>query len=277
MLSRIEQALPALSPAERRVADWVLAHPRQASAATLAEVAAASAASEPTVIRFCRRIGLSGFRELSRWLAGALSRPTSIVHRDVSAEDTPADAVAKVFDASIRALAEVRTDVAGQAVEAAVRILLGARQIVFAGLGASGYVASDACHKFFRLGPPCSALGDAPSILQFAAVADPADAIVFVSARGRWPDIVGAAALAAERGVSIIAVTDPASPLAARAGAVLPCLLVEDTSVYTPMSSRLAQLALLDALQVSLALALGEPATDRLHASKEVIRRRMGD
>jgi DNA-binding MurR/RpiR family transcriptional regulator len=43
------------------------------------------------------------------------------------------------------------------------------------------------------------------------------------------------------------------------------------------MSSRLAQLALLDALQVSLALALGAPASEHLRASKQAIRSRIGD
>ena len=204
MLKRIEDASATLSRAEAKVAEWVLEHPRQASASTLAEVAAASGASEPTVIRFCRRIGLSGFREFTRWLAETLSRPASYVHRDVSAEDTIADAVTKVLDASIQALVETRAELAGSAVENAVARLRDARQIIFAGLGASGHVAGDACHKYFRLGKPCSAL------------------------------------------------TDP------------------------PMSSRLAQLAVLDALQVSLALALGEPASRRLRASKQAIGGRTG-
>ncbi|MEM7279758.1 MAG: transcriptional regulator, partial [Pseudomonadota bacterium] len=49
------------------------------------------------------------------------------------------------------------------------------------------------------------------------------------------------------------------------------CEGVEDSSVYTPMSSRLAQLALLDALQVALALRLGEPAAERLQRSKDAL------
>ena len=65
MLARIERQSETLSRAERRVADWVLAHPREAADATLAEVARSCGASEPTVIRFCRTVGLAGFRELT--------------------------------------------------------------------------------------------------------------------------------------------------------------------------------------------------------------------
>ena len=276
MLDRIEHNLTSLSKAERKVADWILLHPRQASSSTLADVALAAGASEPTVIRFCRRIGLSGFRELSRWLTGALSRPASFVHRDVSSADTTADAVAKVLDASIQALVETRSELPTRAIEDAVAPLRCARQIVFAGLGASGHVASDASHKYFRLGIPCSAMTDAPSILQFAAIAQPADVLVVISTRGTWPDIVNATATATETGATVIAVTDPASPLGGRASVLLPCRPVEDTSLYTPMSSRLAQLALLDALHVSLALELGEEASVRLEASKQALARRLG-
>ncbi len=77
MLTEIHRALPALSPSERQVAEWIVAHPKEASGATLAHVAKECATSEPTVIRFCRHVGLKGFRELGIRLTEALSRPGS--------------------------------------------------------------------------------------------------------------------------------------------------------------------------------------------------------
>ena len=173
MLNRIQQRSAALSRAERRVADWVVAHPRQAADATLAEVARECGASEPTVIRFCRSVGLSGFRELTIRLTEALSRPASYVHRDVSADDATADAVTKVLDAAISSLMEMRAQLSSIPIDEAAALLREARQITFVGLGASGRVAEDACHKFFRLGTPCIAHTDTPSILQAAAISGP--------------------------------------------------------------------------------------------------------
>lgn len=272
MLLQIENRLPSLSRAERRVGRWLLAHPRQAAEATLAEVAGACGTSEPTVIRFCRKLGLGGFRELTIRLTEALSRPVGYVHRDVLADDKAVDAAIKVLDASIQSLIEVRTELSHIPIERAVEILADARQIAFAGLGASGYVARDASHKFFRLGIPCSALTDTPGILQYAAVAGPGDVMVVISKTGQALDTVRAAARRSG-GATVIAITDPASPLAQEASLVLPCQPQEDTSVYTPMSSRLAQLALLDAIQVALALALGETAITKLRASKQALKR----
>ncbi len=271
MLSTINRALPDLSPAEGRVARWVLMHPKEAAEGTLARLAREAETSEPTVVRFCRRIGLNGYRELAIRLTEALSNPVGYVHRDVNPDDSTPDAVLKVMDASIRSLIDMRAQLSSMPVDEAVAAMRDARQIAFAGLGASGHVANDACHKFFRLGIPCTSLTDTPMILQFAAIAEPEDVLVLLSHTGRWHDFARAARLARERGATVIALTNPDSSIAAEAGLLFPCEVIEDTSVYTPMSSRLAQLALLDAIHVALALARGEVASDTLRRSKDAL------
>lgn len=271
MLVQIEQQLDSLSRTERKVGEWMLAHPRAAATATLREVAQATGASEPTIIRFCRSIGLRGFRDLGLRLTEALSRPESYLHAAITEHDAATEAATKVLDSSIQALLDVRNELAGMPLDPAVAALAGARQIVFAGLGASGLVAGDAHHKFFRLGVPCSSLADAPALAQFAAIAGPGDVLVLLSHTGNWPDLVAAARLARRQGATIVALTNPDSPLAADVDVLLPCRVTEDTSVYTPMSSRLAQLALLDALQIGLALAIGEHAVTRLRDAKRAL------
>jgi len=273
MLSRITNAIPDLSRAEKRVATWVLEHPKQATNATLAHIASECGTSEPTVLRFCRRMGLGGFRELGVRLAESLSVPGSYVHRDVNPDDSISDAAIKVMDASIQSLSEMRAQLSSMPIDAAAKAMATARQIAFAGLGASGHVARDACHKFFRLGIPCSSLLDTPMILQFAAIAEPDDVLVLLSHSGRWQEFAQAANIARERGATVIAVTNPDSDIAHCASILFPCRVIEDTNVFTPTSSRLGQLALLDALLVALALTLGSGATERLRLSKDALQR----
>jgi RpiR family carbohydrate utilization transcriptional regulator len=271
MLVQISQQLDSLSRAEKKVGTWILEHPRQAAAATLREVAAASGASEPTVVRFCRHVGAAGFRELTLRLTEALSRPASFVHAGVTESDGIDDAVSKVLDSSIQALLDLRGDLGNLPLDAAVEALVSARQIVFAGLGASGHVAGDAQHKFFRLGIPCSVFTDAPGLVQFAAIAAADDVLVIASHTGTWPALGESARLARRRGATVIALTDPQSPLAREVDIPIACRVREDTSIYTPMSSRLAQLALFDALQTSVALALGVDAVERLSNAKQAL------
>jgi RpiR family carbohydrate utilization transcriptional regulator len=271
MLSQINQSLGRFSRAEKQVAEWVLAHPRQATESTVAQVARACATSEPSVIRFCRRLGLSGFRELTIRLTESLSRPGSLVHRDVSAGDSVSDATVKVVEAAINSLVDLRAQLSTMPFDAVVTRMVDARQFVFAGLGASGHVASDASHKFFRLGIPCNALTDTPSIRQFAAIAGPHDVLFLISKNGSAQPVCDAAAQAHSNGAFVVAITDPDSPLAESASTTFACDAQEDTNIYTPRSSRLVHLALLDALHVSTALALGDTAADNLERSKDAL------
>ena len=271
MLSQIERQSANFSRAEERVARWVLRHPKQAASATLAEVASSCGTSEPTVIRFCRRVGTGGFREFTRRLTETLSQPASNIHQDLAADDTASDAVSKVLDASIRSLLDIRNQLSSMPVDAAVAAMTRARQIVFVGLGASGHVANDACHKFFRLGLPCTAVVDTPTILQQSAIAEARDVFVFTSQTGQLPDLTQAARMAKENGATVIGLSDPDSELAQNVEILFPCAAQTDANVYTPTSSRLAHLALLDALHAALAIALGRKAVDRLNRCKDAL------
>ncbi len=271
MLGPINQSLGRLSRAEKRVAEWVLAHPRQATESTVASVAKACGTSEPTVIRFCRRMGLSGFRELTLRLTEALSRPDSLIHRDVRAGDSTSDATVKTVEAAIQALVALRARLSTMPFERVVARIVAARQVVFAGLGASGHVAGDASHKFFRLGIPCSALLEPPSIRQFAAIATESDVLILISKNGDSPELRDVAKIARSNGAYVVAVTDPASVLADASSATFACDAREDTNIYTPRTSRLEHLALLDALHVALALALGDAAAENLRRSKDAL------
>lgn len=276
MLVFIEVHWEALSKAERRVAQWILDHPREAARATLAQLAAEVGTSEPTVIRFCRRVGLRGFRDLTLRLTETLSQPGNYIHRHVNADDPPSEAAGKILDASIQALLKTREQVSRMPLADCVAAVTGCRQLLFMGLGASGYVAQDAWHKFFRLGLPCAAVNDVPSMLQAAAVAQPRDVLLLISSGGAWPDLVAAGHTAADRGATVIALTRPASPLADVAHFLLPVTADEDPDVYTPTSSRLAHLAVVDALLVAVALAQGDRARERLKASKAALQRPTG-
>ena len=227
--------------------------------------------SEPTVIRFCRTLGLNGFRELRSHLLAAAHNPESYLHQNVSRDDATRTALAKVLESSIRTLIDLARTTDDMPFEEAVHLLAEARQIIFVGLGASGYVARDACHKFFRLGIPCSTALDVPTVLQSAAIAEPGDVYIVISQTGRWPELIEAMQTAGKNQASVFAITGRHTPLGRAAYRVFDCHAAEDTSAFTPMSSRLAHLALLDALQVALALHLGESAETRLRLAKQVL------
>ena len=64
-----------LHAAERRVAGYVLAAPDKVIYQSISEVAENAGVSEPTVIRFCRALGLKGYHDLKIHLAQDLVFP----------------------------------------------------------------------------------------------------------------------------------------------------------------------------------------------------------
>jgi RpiR family carbohydrate utilization transcriptional regulator len=88
---------------------------------------------------------------------------------------------------------------------------------------------------------------------------------------GQSPELARAAGIARDNGATVMAVTDPDSVLAAAVEVLFACPAQPDANVYTPMSSRLAHLAVLDALQVALAIALGDLAVDKLRRCKDAL------
>src|SRR5690606_38465069 len=69
ILSQIRDSYGELRPAERRVADVVLADVTFCVDASNAEIARRADVSEPTVTRFCRAIGCDGVRDFKLKLA----------------------------------------------------------------------------------------------------------------------------------------------------------------------------------------------------------------
>ncbi len=78
LLEQIQSRLDELNKAERKVAEVILQNPQQATRFSIAALAQAAAVSEPTVNRFCRSFGMSGYPELKIQLALASGEPAAV-------------------------------------------------------------------------------------------------------------------------------------------------------------------------------------------------------
>jgi RpiR family transcriptional regulator, carbohydrate utilization regulator len=150
-------------------------------------------------------------------------------------------------------------------------MLARARRIEFYGVGNSGIVALDAQHKFFLMGMHTVAYNDPHWQVQSAALLTSEDVVVAISRTGRTRDMIQTCELAQRAGATVIAVTARASLLAKLADIALAVDVEEDPDVYSPMVGRLAQLALVDALSVSVALKLGPELQETLRKAKETL------
>lgn len=271
LLDRLEALLDRLRPSEQAVARFVLRHPNLVISLSFPDIAARSGVSQPTVARFCRAAGFSGYRDFKLRLAQSLANGVPYVHHDVSKEDSMADIGAKVFDRGIAALVGVRNHLDPIALAKATKLLAEARQIEFYGLGNSGIVAMDAQHKFFRLGAPTAAYADPHIHAMSASLLGKGDVVVAISGTGRTRELIHSAQIARGAGASVIAITSSATPLAKLADVAIIADVPEDLDVYAPMTSRIVHLVLLDALAVGVAVARGPSLAKRLKRAKEAI------
>jgi RpiR family carbohydrate utilization transcriptional regulator len=280
LLDRIQAALPALPPAEQRVAHLLLADPRAFATLPVSELADRATVSKPTVVRFCRSVGYDGLADFKLKLAGSVNEGVPFVHRAVEEDDKPADLIVKVVDNAVAALLHYRNDASGPAFDRAIAALTQAgrdgRRIEFYGVGNSGIVAQDAHHKFFRLGVHSSWCSDGHVLMMSATMLAPGDCAVFLSNSGRSRDLLDAADIARKNGATGIFLTASGSPLAQMGQAPGQILLAidhpEDFERYSPMVSRLLQLTAVDVLTTGVALRLGERLRPMLQEIKKTLR-----
>lgn len=271
ILDRVQQELERSSGSQRRVGEFILARPQAVIDMSIAKVAAMTGVSEPTVVRFCRTLGVDGFREFKLRLAQGLVANVSYVHREVQPGDDARAYTEKVGRATVKVLSDVVTQLDPDLIERAVSTLANADRIEFYGFGASGVVAADAYHKFFRLGIPCSAHSDSHMQCMSAGTLGPNDVVVAISHTGRARDLIENVSLARRSGATVIGITTARSPLVNECSQVLSVDLDEDTDVFPPMLSRLAHLVLLDILVTGVTLRRGQQATDRLKRMKKAL------
>ena len=264
MLDRILACIPALPPAEQRVAKLVLADPRAFASLPVVELALRSHVSKPTVVRFCRSVGYDGLTDFKRKLAGSVNEGVPFVHRAVDEDDKCSDIIVKVLDNAVSALLKYRNDAATGAFERAIVALEASgrsgQRIDFYGVGNSGIVALDAQHKFFRLGVRATAISDGHVQVMSATMLQPGDCAVIISNSGHSRDLLDVAEIARKKGATLIVISASASPLAQVARGANQILLAvdhpEDYDRYSPMVSRLLHLMVIDILATAVALRL---------------------
>jgi DNA-binding MurR/RpiR family transcriptional regulator len=281
VLVSVRGLLPDLAPAERRVAEAVLADPAGTASQTITSLARACLTSETTVIRFCRQVGFRGYPELRLALAaeaaqeGLVEGDAGLVDSDISRDDDLAQVVAKLTFADARAVEETGRQLDIPTLERVVDALAAARRIDIYGVGASGFVATDFRQKLHRIGRVASAWPDPHAALTSAALLTAADVAVGISHTGTTIDTVEALAEAGRRGATTIALTNfPRSPLARTADLVLTTAARETTFRSGAMASRLAQLTVVDCMFVGVAQRNYDATREALERTYEALRSR---
>lgn len=256
VLHRLQTVRTTLPPTAGRIADFVLSVPDRVIVMSITQLCEEVGVSQGSVVGLCQKIGASGFGQLKTALAAEIAYPLGEADEEPNIDDDVAMVARKVFQAGRRTLDETLRSLDAAAMRGAVRAIKGASRVEVFGSGSARPLAEDAHYRLVRIGINAQAHVDSHLQMIAASLANPGVAVLAISHSGSTIETVSATARAHQGGARTIAITNfGQSPLVQHADIVL-CTIAHETQFGAEaMTSRIAQLAMVDTLVACLALA----------------------
>lgn len=233
--------------AEKRIADWLFSHSGEVLPYSISDLASLCQSSEATIVRFSKRLGLSGYQDLKLNLAKEHDK--KIFTPTITGEDDCFGIFEKICNDAYMSLERTKKTLSPEAMRKATEAISSARRVVLIGLGTSASVAEDAANKLLRAGCNSSAYSD--THMQAIAVSQlkKGDCLIGISQSGTSKDIVEAMKTAKSRGAVTIAITSrEKSPLTRQSDVVLLTDTEETRHSSLGLNSHLSRLVVIDSL-----------------------------
>lgn len=272
VLDRISAIRRELPPTAGRIADFIVANASDVVHMSVTEVAERSGSSEGSVIGLCQQLGARGFQQIKIALARDLVQPVQFIHEDLEPDDKLATVVEKIFRSDMQALLDTQKALDLGALARAVAAIRKASRVELFGIGSAATIAEDANYRLLRIGVNSRATVDSHIQAITASLCTPDVAVITISHSGSTIETLTATKLAKEAGATTIVVTNfGRSPLLAHADIVLNTLARETQFRTEAMTSRIAQLAIIDTLIAALALADYDRAVNTIGRTFDVL------
>lgn len=271
-LVRIRSHYATFSHKEKRIADYILEKPHKIVYGTINQVADDIGIANSTVFRFCKRIGFKGYQSMKIVLASEITEPVNDIHEKILPDDTEKTVAEKIFHSNIKTLEDTLKVMDEHAIKSAIKLILQGKRVEFFGNGGSSVIAQDAYHKFIRTGIPVFAQVDTHMQLMSASQMTSEDVAVLISHTGTTNDILDILEILQENDVQTIGITSLAkSPLSQKVDIPLYTLSEETDYRSEALSSRIAQLSLIDAIYVNVLIAQKEVGQESMRRVRKAI------
>jgi RpiR family carbohydrate utilization transcriptional regulator len=272
LLQRLRDNLLGLPAAQQKVVRRMLEDPSAAASGTVEQLAAAAQVSMPTIVRTCRVFGFDSVREFMLSLAQDLAVSGSPLHRSVLNDDSAADVAEKIIRAAVMSLTDLGRRIDTDTLDRVVDKLANAHRIDCYSVGAaSSFMASELQSRLFRMGCTANAIFDAHQQLVSASTLGPGGVVFVISHVGRMPYTLEAARFARSQGATVVALTQPDTPLAELADHVLAVIVPPDTVMRVGTEAYLAHLLVIEILMVRLAQKLGPQVALGMQPFKQLL------
>jgi RpiR family carbohydrate utilization transcriptional regulator len=264
LLRQIRNTLPELRKSEKIVGEFILADPKSIITMKTADASEAMGISEPTLIRFCKALGFSGYQDLKINLSQQLAADDYFVMYEINENDSIHELCEKVFDTTISEILNVRSQIDQNILEDAIEVLANAGRVEFYAFGGSAPVAMDGQHKFFRLKIPSSFISDPHIQFMSANSLGKDDVVVVISQSGTTSALIDSVKIVRKSGVKVIGIMPGNTPLANICDYPLVINIGDNNRISKPHTSRIAYTAVIDVLTMGVA-QLKPEAQDHLY------------
>jgi DNA-binding MurR/RpiR family transcriptional regulator len=270
---KIKTVYNHLSKSEKKVADYVLEHGHEVTRLPLTDLAQKSQVSEPTVVRFTKRVGFSGYSDLKLsimkdWGKKTVTQDNNaslLIDLHVNKDDKLEDIPGKMIHITMKALQDTLRIIDISEYLKAVKSLSEANIIDIYGVGNSGSITNDLMNKLMRIGLNARAFNDNHLQQISATHLTKDDVAIAISHSGSTKDVIDTLKIAKENGARTIALSNyKASEISKYADIQLFTGDFETTFYSETMVSRISQLAIVDMLYMGLLLSDYSKYTNRL-------------
>lgn len=252
--TRLIEVSETLPKRLRQCADFLAMNTDKIAVSTVAELAQGAGVQPSAFMRFCQLLGFSGFSELQklfrqdytqRW--PNYSTRLDALRTEVAAN--PFSLLAEFVETGHASLDALASTVDADALQNAVDILVAAPTIHLIGLKRAFPIAYYLAYAFGKMSVPAM-LHDHVGDLDQQHLVRPDDAMIAISYAPYTQNTLDAAALAASRGVKVIAITDALNSPLQRISAAALMVREVDMGDFRALSASFA-------LAITLATAVG--------------------
>ena len=247
--NQIFTAYDSLFDAEKKVADYLMNHPEQAIEMSVSELAKESEASQATIVRFCKKIGCSGFHQLKIKMAREMMEEEEhIISNEVNVEQIK-PSLRNILASKIEELTETLNNIEEDTMRAIIDHIVNAGTVEFAAMGNTIPVALDGSYKLNQLGIPAVSSTIWETQQAFAFTLKEGDVLIAISASGASKHHLTMAEGAHKNKAVVVTITNqPHSPLAEASDYVIITATRENIFHEQTSFTRMAAMAVIDSL-----------------------------
>ena len=266
---RIRAVESKLTNREKKIVEYLRSDADGILNDTITEFAEKAGVSDATVVRFCKHIGYKGYQDFKVHAARDVLPRERQYNPVLSENDDPATICNKIFNSEITVLSRTLLGLDPKMLMDLAGRLCSARRIILVGTGGSLNVAKDALHKFMKVGIMVYVYEDADLQRLAVSLLDPEDAVIAISHSGSNLHVLRCLELARDRGACTISLTGHSKSLIGKAADINIQVDSETTMFHSEsVSTRIAQLAVIDALVAMIAMHHYEESYEAIQATR---------